>query len=355
MKRALALILILAMLLCLFGGMTPGAADEAPDGEGSYVISYTPRPYGIQPDYIEFTITVYSGNEQVGSWYDVKTEPIWEEKSTVRMAFAQTPTTVVFSCRYRTLDTEEYRPIECAVPFEECLNAEAAALDAFGDEFTFAAYSIVEQVASYVDEHGAVRKRPDATLLAGTLDTLTDGWYYTAASMKIEKRLTVQGDVNLILTDGYDVILHGGIRLPAGSSLTVWGQAGGTGYLLCDATNMEDCAGIGGNDEESAGTLIVNGGMVRADGGGSAAGIGGGQYGYGGTVVVNGGAVYAVGGQVNADVDSSGAGIGGGEDRDGGNVTINGGTVYAEYGTHAAGIGGYLFRDVRSSLRVARR
>ena len=340
MKRALTLVLTLVLLLDLFGGMTPAAADETPYGEGTYVICYTPRPYGIQPDYIDFTIAVYSGDEQVGSWYDVKTEPIWEEKSTVRMAFAQTPTTVVFSCRYRTLDTEEYRPIECAVPFGECVNAHATALDAFGDEFTFAAYSIVEQVASYVDEHGIVRKRPDATLLTGTLDTLTDGWYYMGAGMKITKRLTVQGDVNLILMDGCAVILEGGLRLPAGSSLSVWGQAGDTGYLLCDASNVEDCAGIGGNDEESAGTLIVNGGAVRADGGAHAAGIGGGQYGYGGTVVVNGGSVYAVGGRVDLSLDSSGAGIGGGEDRDGGDVTVNGGMVYAEYGTGGAGIGG---------------
>ena len=297
------------------------------------MIRYTPQRYGIQPDNIDFTVTVYSDGDQVGYCGDAKTEPIWAEKTTGRMTFSSAPTTVKFSCRYRTLDMEEYRPIESVVPFEERANGQAVALDAFGEAFCFASYVIEEQVASYRDEYGVIRKRPDATLLAGTLDTLTDGWYYTDASMKLEKRLTIQGDVNLILTDDRNVILHGGVRLPAGSSLTVWGQAGDTGYLLCDATNMKDCAGIGGNDEDSAGTLIVNGGGVRADGGSHAAGIGGGAGGSQvGSVIINGGDVTARA--------TYGAGIGGGYEGTNGNITINGGDVYATTGsssTHATG------------------
>ena len=91
-------------------------------------------------------------------------------------------------------------------------------------------------------------------------------------------------------------------------------------------------AGIGGGDGKNGGTLIINGGRVEAYGGTDAAGIGGGEGGSGGYVTINGGYVYAEGGW------EYGAGIGGGEDGAGANVTINGGIVVAKSGN--VGVGG---------------
>ena len=89
-------------------------------------------------------------------------------------------------------------------------------------------------------------------------------------------------------------------------------------------------AGIGGGDGVRGGTVIVNGGHVEAYGGTDAAGIGGGEGGNGGIVTISGGYVYAQG-------KSNGAGIGGGEDGNGADVTINGGTVIAKAGLDETG------------------
>ncbi len=93
-------------------------------------------------------------------------------------------------------------------------------------------------------------------------------------------------------------------------------------------------AGIGGNGNESCGTVVIDGGVVTADGG--AAGIGGGDHGSGGNITINGGIVKATGGS-----STGAAGIGGaGENGLGGNITITGGIVTAIGNGNAAGIGG---------------
>ena len=122
-----------------------------------------------------------------------------------------------------------------------------------------------------------------------------------------------------------------GLKVPNGAALTVTAQS--TGSLT--ASSMLWGAGIGGGENETGGTVTINGGAVAANGGDNAAGIGGSENGTGGTVIINGGIVAANGGR-NA------AGIGGGENETGGTVTINGGKVmaYGGNGTGGAGIGG---------------
>ena len=120
-----------------------------------------------------------------------------------------------------------------------------------------------------------------------------------------------------------------GINLPAGNSLTV----NGNGSLL--SLGQDNCAGIGGNEEQDdAGDITINGGTVFAFSAGDAAGIGGGYKGKAGKITINGGTVYA-----NC-LHDDGSGIGTGEDGKGGTVTINGGTVIAlSYDDDGAGIG----------------
>ena len=210
------------------------------------------------------------------------------------------------------------------------------------------------QDVTYLDANGKSQ-----TLSSGRYETIssqkefTNGWYVLDNSLELSGRVTVSGTAHLILKDGCTLTIPLGIQLKEDNSLTIYGQGKGTGKLTTGPCN-EYQAGIGGNNHERAGTLVVNGGNVEARGGYSAAGIGGGaqghwagNYGNGGTVVINGGTVYAKG-------NHYGAGIGGGGCHsynvtaipgEGGSVTINGGNVTAIGGD----MGGYGIGPGRSS------
>ena len=195
----------------------------------------------------------------------------------------------------------------------------------------------------------------------------TGGWYVAQSDVTINQRVTVTGEVHLILADGCTLTVNGGIQVAENNSLTIYGQSGGTGKLTVtyripieggyDYTYEYDAA-IGGNGQEvkddstggsgaPGGTVTIHGGTVTAKGG-FGAGIGGGSgwsSGAGGTVTIYGGTVTAI--------SLAGAGIGGGGNNwansygttigdtagAGGTVTIHGGTVTAQ-GDLGAGIGG---------------
>ena len=138
--------------------------------------------------------------------------------------------------------------------------------------------------------------------------------------------LTLHG--NNVIVDGttvaldengeeYSVTEYAGIGVPEGSEITVEGS----GSLV--ALGQDNCAGIGGDDEENAGTVTINSGNIFALSAGDGAGIGGGYKGGAGTVTINGGTVYA-----NC-LHDDGTGIGTGDDGIGGTVTIHGGNVTA--------------------------
>ena len=182
---------------------------------------------------------------------------------------------------------------------------------------------------------------------------LTSGWYVVNSDVTINpyldcnnnstRRINVSGDVKLILADGATLdVTHietpsvsGGIHVPAGSSLTIYRQSGGTGVLNA-STNSSDEAAIGGGypglvwGNAHAGTITIYGGTINAIAYDS--GIGGTQGSHGGTVNIYGGTVTA---QCNM-----GAAIGGGGSCTGFTVNIFGGTVNATGGTGAAAIGG---------------
>jgi|GEM_PF-5247125 len=193
----------------------------------------------------------------------------------------------------------------------------------------------------YADENGSIRSVAAKKITAATTE-LADGWYIISGDVTINETVFVTGNVSLILADGCTLIVNGtvnlgiaGINVPAGSSLTIYGQAGGTGVL--NATGHVG-AGIGGNYSESSGSIIINGGIVNATGGTESAeggaGIGGGYSGNNGSIVINGGIINATGGI------EGGAGIGGGASGNGGTVTIKSGTVNATGSYGGAGIGG---------------
>ena len=126
------------------------------------------------------------------------------------------------------------------------------------------------------------------------------------------------------------------------ASLTITEQS--TGSL--NAIGGDNGAGIGGGNNDSCGSVAINGGTVIAQGGVSGAGIGGGNGwvnyyatdgGNGGNIAINGGTVTANGGNGGAGIGGGGSGNGTGI---GGMISISGGTVTATGSHYSAGIGG---------------
>ncbi len=217
---------------------------------------------------------------------------------------------------------------------------------------------------AYLDENGEQQSAVYYDVLSGEVHTIESGWYVLSATREFPGRVTVSGDVHLILCDGCTFNANnGGIRLTQYDSLTIYAQsAGGNQGVLTAKAVAEKYAGIGGNYCENGGTVTINGGDITAAGAYYGAGIGGGSLASGGTFIMNGGKVKATsvyygagigggyegygsnvtinGGEVNATGGGYGAGIGGGADRDGSNITINGGKVKAIAGEQAAGLGG---------------
>lgn len=151
-----------------------------------------------------------------------------------------------------------------------------------------------------------------------------DTWYVvngdvTIGSADTVQRVTVNGNVHLILTDGCNLIVNGGIGVDLDSSLTIYGQTAGTGAL--EARNVGDRnAGIGGGygGNFSGGAITINGGTITATGGYAGAGIGGGGVSTSGYLYDKGGPIIINGGTINANGGLNGAGIGDGKKGAGG-------------------------------------
>ena len=182
----------------------------------------------------------------------------------------------------------------------------------------------------FLDKDGNERSVESYTLLTSDTISWTNGWYVALDSISIPSRVTVTGDVHLILTDGASLDAAQGVNVGAGNSLTIYGQSSGTGKLT--ATGGWTQAGIGGQSV-GTGTITINGGTVTSTGGDYGAGIGSGAESAGGTITINGGMVTATGGTNGA------AGIGCGAQGVGGTITITGGTVIANGNNYADGIG----------------
>ena len=97
-----------------------------------------------------------------------------------------------------------------------------------------------------------------------------NGWYVVSGEVTIGKkeapqRVTVSGDVHLILANDAKLTVNGGISVNAGNSLTVYAQPAEndktTGSLTVE--NVEEGnAGIGGDVQQSGDTITINGGEI---------------------------------------------------------------------------------------------
>ena len=212
-----------------------------------------------------------------------------------------------------------------------------------------------------------VKNPVEFTLISSLQDnenlTLTSGVWILSQSRRFSNRLTISGDVHLVLCDGATLTCGKGVELAPGNSLSVYGQEEDTGKLIC--TGPENHAGIGGGNNTGSGSFTIHGGTVTANGGDYAAGVGTGDEaspdscgsftmlggsltatggtdgaGVGGGNEVNGGTVTVYDGSLTVKGGDYAAGIGGGDEKDGGSVTIYNGTVKTTGGPDGAGIGG---------------
>lgn len=111
-------------------------------------------------------------------------------------------------------------------------------------------------------------------LAAGDIP-LSNGWYIVKSTRNVG-RVTVSGDVHLILADGCELTARTGIEVNSGSSLTIYAQSDSGSRGKLTATGAEYCAGIGGGDGGAGGTIAITSGQVTATGqdGGKDIGIG---------------------------------------------------------------------------------
>ncbi|WP_143040111.1 beta strand repeat-containing protein [Xylanibacter ruminicola] len=190
----------------------------------------------------------------------------------------------------------------------------------------------------------------NVTLTPSTSTTWTNGnTYVTNGDVTIADRITVEGDVTLILTDGYTLTAPNGIEVRVGNSLTIQGGTNGTGKLTIEKNGISR-AGIGGGFKKVGikkyptqyGNITINGGIVNVKGGAQSAGIGGdsnSELDGNGTITINGGIVNATGGNKAAGIGGGNCSYDNGAYGGCGKIVINGGQVTATGGENAPGIG----------------
>ena len=137
-----------------------------------------------------------------------------------------------------------------------------------------------------------------------TINGTNDGSYTWAG-------ITCLGDATIILKDGTTDTVKGfystypGIYVPENSTLTIQGGTSGTGKLIA-SSNGSGAAGIGGGDEITSGSILIESGIIEATGGFMAAGIGSGFSASCGAITITGGTVNATGGDKAAGIGSGG-------------------------------------------------
>ena len=200
----------------------------------------------------------------------------------------------------------------------------------------------------------------------GTGKGLTGGTYVVNSNTTVDERVNIVkgAEVNLIIQPDVTLTCNKGIGCgynKKGEYATL--NICGSGKLVATGTN--NTAGIGGNDDETSGNILIHGCRVEATGGKHGAGIGGGEGGknpdnetsikiFAGDITAKGGVdgagigggdnqqgalTYIYGGKINASSEKHGAGIGGGDEENTCGIYIYNGNITATGGSHGAGIG----------------
>lgn len=160
-----------------------------------------------------------------------------------------------------------------------------------GDGVTISG-NTTQQTAKYLDENGEIKSVVITDKLTNQT-TLTDGWYLVEGDVTIGSRISISGDVKIILADNSNLTANEGIDVSdsdydisngSPNSLSIYAQSTGEnmGKLYAKGANRNPSnyyynSAIG-SAQTSAGNISIYGGNITAVGGGYAAGIGGGAY-----------------------------------------------------------------------------
>ena len=127
----------------------------------------------------------------------------------------------------------------------------------------------------------------------------SDGWYVVNDTVTVEGDITVNGNVHLLLTDGYKLTVTGNVSFASGNSLTVYGQEQGTGALTVEGgmANGSSSSQNGGNGGSGSTWTGGNGNIVTVSGGkvtvgGSIVNVGSGHTGGAGAAGTATGIIY---------------------------------------------------------------
>ena len=129
---------------------------------------------------------------------------------------------------------------------------------------------------SYIDANGDEQTCASATVVTendtawGASDS-QEHWYVVNSNVTINTRVTVTGNVRLILEDGCDLTVNGGITVTGDNSLTICAQSAGEGMGKLTANAGWERAAIVSEQSQAAGNITICGGNITAVGGGSAA------------------------------------------------------------------------------------
>lgn len=199
----------------------------------------------------------------------------------------------------------------------------------------------------YIDENGNEKQTTTYKKLTGEETKLTSGWYVAEGNITASAPITLEGDVNLILTDKSSFTVNGNIVQSdeKKGTFTVYGQKNGSGSITASGAKHTFTA----QDETYTSNLafylnhmVVNGGIVNANGGNAEADTSGGILTIG-DLTVNGGVINATGADFETETNGENVsyfsygiyvyGLTGNERLDGDGLTVNGGAINATGGS----------------------
>lgn len=89
---------------------------------------------------------------------------------------------------------------------------------------TTALAATVENI-TYLDKNGTQQTAASATQVTNSDTQWTDGWYVAQSNITIDGTVTISGNVHLILEDGCNLTVNGGILLAKGSNMYIYAQS----------------------------------------------------------------------------------------------------------------------------------
>lgn len=78
---------------------------------------------------------------------------------------------------------------------------------------------------TYLDENGTQQTTASATQVTNSDTQWTNGWYVAQGDITIDQPVTVSDNVYLILEDGCNLTVNGGILLTKGSNMYIYAQS----------------------------------------------------------------------------------------------------------------------------------